>query len=249
MDHILGIDIGATGTKGALVDTKTGEFVTERVKFPTPKPSTPKAVIETAYKIVEELDWQGKPVGIGFPTIIKNGVSHSASNIDNAWLEFDGLSAFKKKFGTDEIVLLNDADAAGVAEMTMGYGVDVSGVVILITIGTGIGTAIFNNGALLPNSELGHLLYKKGVFEDYMANSIRERHDMSWKEWGNEVNVFLKHIEFLFSPDLILLGGGVSKKFAKYEKYITTKVTVRPAKLQNNAGITGVAMEANRLFG
>ena len=249
MDQILGIDIGATGTKGALIDTHTGILMSDRIKYPTPKPSVPDAIIDTAYKIVEDLNWEGKPVGIGFPAIIKKGVVYSASNIDKQWLHYDGLKAFKRRFGTDEIVLLNDADAAGVAEMSLGHGKGKGGVVILVTIGTGIGTAVFNDGVLLPNTELGHLLYKKGVFEDYMANSIRERDELSWKEWGKEVNVYLKHLEFLFSPDLILLSGGVSKKFAKFQKYINIETPVQPAQLLNNAGIIGVAMAANMKFG
>lgn len=249
MDQILGIDIGATGTKGALINTKTGALMSERIKYPTPKPSLPDSIIDTAYKIVKDLDWEGKPAGIGFPAIIKKGIVHSASNIDDQWFQYNALKAFKKKFKTDKIVLLNDADAAGVAEMTLGHGKGKSGVVILVTIGTGIGTAVFNDGVLLPNTELGHLLYKKSVFENYMANSVREKYELSWKEWGKEVNVYLKHLEFLFSPDLILLSGGVSKKFAKFEKYINTVTPVKPAKLLNNAGIIGVALAANMKFG
>lgn len=247
MNTILGIDVGATGIKGALVDIRTGELASDRIKYATPKPATKELLIDTAYRIVEDLDWAGKPVGIGFPAIIKNGIAKSASNIDKEWLNTDALQAFKSRFGTDEVALLNDADAAGVAEMTFGKGREAKGTVILITIGTGIGSAIFRDGNLLPNTELGHLLYKKSKFEKYMANSVRERKELSWKSWGKEVNVFLEHIDFLFAPDLILVSGGVSKKFAKYEEYINPELNVVPAQLLNNAGIIGAAIVGNRL--
>lgn len=246
MDRLLGIDIGATGIKGALVDVASGDLVTDRVKYPTPKPATPESVIQTARQIVVDHDWLRKPVGIGFPAIIKNGVSHSASNIAKSWIGYKAQKHFAKAFESDDVVIINDADAAGLAEMSHGHGLDRMGVVILVTLGTGIGSALFNDGVLVPNTEFGHLHYRNGVYEDYASNSARERKDLKWKEWAKELNDYLQHLDFLFSPDLIMLGGGVSKKYHKYEDHLDTKAELTPARLRNNAGIVGAAMAIHK---
>lgn len=248
METLLGIDIGATGIKGALVDVASGELASERIKYPTPKPATPEAMIAVARQIVVDHNWIGKPVGIGFPAIIKRGVTCSASNIDQAWIGYEAQAAFSAAFETDDVVLINDADAAGLAEMCHGYGLDRQGTVILITIGTGLGSAVFNDGTLLPNTELGHLHYKQGVYENYAANSVREEKDLKWKDWAKHLDHYLNHLNFLFSPDLILLGGGVSKKFHKYEDYLTADTEITPAKLRNNAGIAGAAMAIHKVI-
>ena len=240
--QVLGLDVGATGIKGAMVDTIKGELISDRIKYPTPKPALPDAMIDVMHQIVMDFDQLGKPVGIGFPAIIRKGVPYSAANIDNSWIGYPMKSKLIEKLATEEIVIRNDADVAGIAEMSFGAGKDVEGTVIMVTIGTGIGTGIFLDGQLLPNTELGHLKYKKSVFENYMSNRARETKKMGWKTWGKEVNLYLNHINFLFSPDLIILGGGVSKQYDKWSKYLNIPTEVVPATMRNNAGIIGAAM-------
>lgn len=240
--QVLGLDVGATGIKGAMVDTNKGELISDRIKYPTPKPAFPEAMIDVMHQIAMDFDQLGKPVGIGFPAIIRKGVPYSAANIDNSWIGYPMKSKLTEKLATEEIVIRNDADVAGIAEMSFGAGKDVEGTVIMVTIGTGIGTGIFLDGQLLPNTELGHLKYKKSVFENYMSNRARETKKMGWKTWGKELNLYLNHINFLFSPDLIILGGGVSKQYDKWSKYLNVPTEVVPATMRNNAGIIGAAM-------
>lgn len=246
MAEILGIDVGGTGIKGAIVDTKKGEFITKKVKYGTPKPSTPESVMVVINQLIDDLNWRGKPFGCGFPSIIKNGICHSAANIDKGWLNLDLGKYFKEHTGS-EVTFVNDADAAAVAEMTHGKGKGVMGTVILITLGTGIGSGIFLNGELFPNSEFGHLLYKKSVFEHYASNGARKNKDLSWKEWGKELNTYLNHVDLLISPDLIILGGGVSKYFeTKFSQYINVDTQIVHAAMGNDAGITGAAMACQK---
>lgn len=243
--EVLGIDVGATGIKGSLVDVETGTLIGEKIKIKTPSPATPEAITACIREIIQRLNWQGKPVGIGFPAIVKEGVCYSASNIDAAFLNFPLQKHLEETLGA-KVKVVNDADAAGVAEMTFGKGKeDDAKMIILITLGTGIGSAIFYKGQLIPNSELGHLLYKKSVFEKYASNSAREIKGLSWKAWGKELNVYLNHVCHLFSPDLILIGGGVSKQFAKYSPYLEVFCRVETAKLLNEAGIVGSAMHVH----
>lgn len=238
----LGIDVGATGIKGCVVDTLAGNLVYEKFKIKTPNPATPEAVIDCIQAVIDNFEWQGKPLGIGFPSIIKNGYSLTASNIDAQFINYPIQEKFEEAFKC-QVKVLNDADAAGVAEMTHGSGKDwQKGVVVLITLGTGIGSAIFLDGKLLPNTELGHLNYKKSVFEKYASNSARELKKMGWKSWGNELNNYLNHLNLLFSPDIIMIGGGVSKHFANYKDYLIVDTKVETAKLLNDAGIIGAAM-------
>lgn len=241
MKEILGIDVGATGIKGAVVDIEKGELITDRIKYPTPKPATPQAMTEVMKKIIADLNWKGKPVGMGFPAIIKNGVALSASNIDDTWLDFPIVGFLNKKLKCP-VRIINDADAAGMAEKHYGGGSDKDGMVILLTLGTGIGSAIFYNGVLLPNTELGHLKWQDSIAEKYASNSARELKDLNFKVWGKELNRVLRHIEFILAPDHFIIGGGISKKFHKYAEYLKTDATIEPAKMLNNAGIVGAAL-------
>lgn len=239
-DIILGIDVGATGTKGALVDINTGTLASDRVKYLTPKPALLGNVTDTIQKIVTDLNWEGKAMGIGFPSIIKNGICRSATNIDKTFIGIDLQSSFNQAFNTD-VSIINDADAAGIAEITYGDYKNHSGTVLFLTLGTGIGSALFYNGKLVPNIELGVVKWKKGIAERYASNSARENKDLSWKEWGQELNEFLQYLEILFTPDVIILGGGVSKKFHKYKDHLKTNCPVDTATLLNIAGIVGAA--------
>lgn len=239
--EVLGIDVGGTGIKGNIVNIETGELIGEKFKIKTPTPATPEAIIECLKQMVDNFNWYGKKVGIGFPAVIKNGESLTASNIDPAFINYGINHEFSIAVGCD-VRVVNDADAAGIAEMTYGKGKGVNGLVIFITLGTGIGSAVFFNGQLLGNTEFGHLRYKKSVFEKYASNSARELKNLSWKKWAKELNVYLNHLHFLFSPDLILLGGGVSKNFDLYKEFLDVPVTIDTASLLNDAGIVGAAM-------
>jgi len=241
MAEILGIDVGGTGIKAAMVDTVTGIFTQEKIKYGTPQPSTPNNVADVLNQLIEDFGAQGTKVGCGFPAIIKNNVANSAANIDKSWLGVNMVDFFKEATGCDS-VFINDADAAGYAEMQFGHGKNRMGTVILITLGTGIGSGLFLDGKLVPNSEFGHLFYKDSVFEHYASNGARKRKDLSWEEWGAELNTYLNHVNFLLNPDLIILGGGVSKKFEKYKDYLKVNTEVVPAKMMNDAGIIGAAM-------
>lgn len=242
MERILGIDVGATGIKGNLVDPIKGVVLEERYKLKTPKVSTPKNVLATINSIIDHFDWHGLPVGLGFPAIVQHGITRSASNVDQKWLDFPAQEFLHKGTGCP-LTMVNDADAAGLAEIVFGQGKGVKGTVILLTLGTGIGSAIFVNGKLLPNTEMGHLKWRDKVLEKYMSNKVREINSQSWKTWGKEFSKGLAHIDFLFSPDVIILGGGISKNFDLYKQYlIGSKCPVVPAKMQNDAGIIGAAM-------
>ena len=245
MDKVLGIDVGATGIKGAIVEISEGDFASERIKYPTPNPSSIENVIEVIGKLIRDFNWEGKPFGVGFPSVIKGGICHTASNIDNAWIGFNLLQALRQSF-SQNVILINDADAAGHAELEYGNLVDKQGTVVLLTLGTGIGSAVFHDGILLPNTEFGHLKYKKSVAEKYASNKAREDKDLSWKEWGNELDAVISHIDFVFSPDLFILGGGISKKYHKYSEYLVLRHKIVPAKLLNKAGIVGAALAMHK---
>jgi len=238
--EVLGIDIGGSGIKGAIVDVVKGEMITERHRIPTPQPATPEAVAETVNELVKHFDWKGK-IGCGFPAVVRNGIVLTASNIDNSWIGVNVNEIFSKATGCETLVA-NDADVAGIAEVKFGVGKESKGVVILITIGTGIGTVIFNNGVLLPNTELGHIEMNGMIAEKYTSDAARKKHDLKWKAWGMRFNRYLELMCFYFSPDLIILGGGASKKFEKFSDNITVDVPVVPAQLENQAGIVGAAI-------
>jgi len=241
MKKILGIDVGATGIKGAIVDIDKGELITERIKYPTPKPAIPQAMTDVMKQLISDFDWKGNPVGIGFPAIVKEGIALSASNIDDSWLNFPIVGFLNKKLKCP-VNVVNDADAAGLAEKRFGGGTEKNGLVILLTLGTGIGSAIFYNGLLLPNTELGHLKWGDSITERYASNSARESKELSYKTWGRELNQVLNHIEFILAPDHFIIGGGISKKFHKFSEFLNTNATIEPAKMLNNAGIVGAAL-------
>jgi len=243
--EILGIDIGGSGIKGAIVDTEKGELVTERHRINTPTPATPEKVGNVVARLVRHFEWDGL-VGSTFPAIIKNGVTYSAANVDDSWIGCEAEMLLRQKTGCS-LMLINDADAAGIAEMQFGAGRGRDGVVFVLTLGTGIGSAIFVNGTLLPNSELGHLEIKGHEAEKWTSDKIRKDEDLKWKAWAERLDTYFHHLEFLFSPDLIIIGGGVSKKFDKYGEYLNTNAEIVPAELRNEAGIVGAAMAATRL--
>lgn len=243
--EILGIDIGGSGIKGAPVDVIKGEMIDERYRIDTPQPATPEAVSDTVARIAQHFDWNGL-IGCTFPAIVKHGRTLSAANVDDGWIGLDAERLLRQKTGCS-LLLINDADAAGIAEMVFGAGVDRSGVVMILTFGTGIGSALFMDGNLVPNTELGHLHLGSHEAEQWTSDRARQEKGLKWKQWGERVNAYLQHLEFLFSPDLFIIGGGASKKFDKFAETIHVNAEIVPAQLLNNAGIVGAAMAARRL--
>jgi len=242
--HALGIDIGGTGTKAAPVDLDTGKFLADRVKVATPQPAAPDAVAEVVSKLVEAFSWSG-PIGVTFPGVVMNGVTRTAANLDKAWIGLDARSLLAKAAG-QEIRLLNDADAAGIAEMTFGAGSGEPGTVLMVTLGTGIGSALFENGILVPNTEFGHLEIRGKDAERRASEHAKTIHEMGWKQWAKNVNEYLQHVEALLWPQLIIVGGGISRQSDKFIPLFTgLNARVVPAALLNDAGITGAAMAAH----
>ncbi len=240
----LGVDIGGSGIKGALVDTKRGKMVTERYRIPTPRPATPDAVIATIDKIRKHFKYKGS-LGVGFPGIVVDGIVHSAVNIHEDWYKLPAEEKITKVTGCD-VHLSNDADVAGYAEMRYGAGKKTNGETMIFTLGTGIGSSMFVRGQCVPNLELGHV-YLPGHKEDaerYASDRTRKELNLSWKQWGKRLDEYFQHIEFLFTPQLIIIGGGVSKNSDRFIKYIKTNAEVVPAKLLNEAGIIGAAAMA-----
>lgn len=244
--EILGIDIGGSGIKGALVDVGRGTLAADRFRIPTPDPSTPEAVGEVVAEIVRHFEWTG-PVGCTFPAIVQHGVTYSAANVDRGWMHFAAEPFLKQKIGCP-LRLVNDADAAGLAEAIFGSARDVPGVVMVLTFGTGIGSALIMDGKLVPNFELGHLEIRGKDAERRASDAARTRKDWNWEQWAIRVNEFLARLELLFSPDLFVIGGGVSKNFAKFGEYLhAERAQIVPATLLNEAGIIGAAMAARDL--
>jgi polyphosphate glucokinase len=242
--HVLGIDIGGTGIKAAPVDTATGELTTERQKLETPHPATPDAVVDVVAQLVHAFDWTG-PAGVTFPGVVVNGVIHTAANLDHAWIGVDAVKTFEASTKL-AVTVLNDADAAGVAEMRFGAGKGVGGTVLLLTFGTGIGSALFTDGVLVPNTEFGHVEIRGKDAERRASELAREEHDLSWGTWAGRVDEYLSHVEALLSPGLIIIGGGVSRKADKFMPLLSgLRAKVVPAALQNEAGIVGAAMAAD----
>ncbi|WP_321374382.1 polyphosphate--glucose phosphotransferase [uncultured Draconibacterium sp.] len=238
--EVLGIDFGGSGIKGAIVDTKSGELVTERHRIETPQPATPDAVAEVMAQLTDHFNWKGK-VGVGVPAVVKNGVMLTAANIDKSWIGQEVNKQLSERTGC-EVECVNDADAAGIAEIHFGAGAKEKGMVFLLTVGTGIGTVIFVDKHLVPNLELGHLEFKGKTIERYSADSVRKRKDLSWKEWGTRLNKALDYYDKMFNPNLFIIGGGVSKKMDRFEDCIKLDTPVVPAEMQNNAGIIGAAL-------
>lgn len=246
--QILGVDVGGSGIKGAIVDTETGQFVGERHRIETPKPANPKAVASVIAELVKHFDWNG-PVGCGFPAAIQHGIARTAANLSSEFIGVNIDELFSDITGCP-CFCLNDADAAGIAEMNFGVGIGQGGVVLLVTIGTGLGTVFFTDGVLLPNTEMGHAYMpngKKG--EHFASDAVRKNEDLDWKGWAKRFDKYLCMMEDLFWPDLIVLGGGASKKFDKFGKHLTVKAPVKPAALLNQAGIVGAALFAESKHG
>lgn len=241
--QILGMDVGGSGIKGAIVDTATGELISERIRIATPQPATPEAVGNAVHDLVQQHHWSG-PIGVGFPAAIQHGIARTAANIDKSFIGLPVAEFFARK--TDcPVYVANDADVAGFAEMHFGAGKGHTGVVLIVTIGTGLGTALFSNGHLLPNTELGHLMLDNGYeAESYASEAARTAKDLKWSEWGVRFNHYLMTMEKLFWPDLIVLGGGASKKLHKFLPLIKTTAPVVPASFLNQAGIVGAALFA-----
>ena len=239
--YILGIDVGATGTKAALVDVKAGELVSDKIKLKTPDSKSPEDMAAVICELVDHFAYKGKPVGIGFPSVIKGGIAHTASNIDKRWIGLPITSFLEDKTGS-QIYIINDADAAGISEMNYGIGRGKKGTVILLTLGTGIGSAIFKDGYLLRNTELGRLKYKDSVGEYYASNSARKREALEWDEYSKVLNEYLEYVYSLFYPDLIILGGGISKQFELYKEHLSSHMKIVPAEKHNNSGIIGAAL-------
>jgi polyphosphate glucokinase len=240
---VLGIDIGGSGMKGALVNSLNGEMITERFRIPTPPSRKPKEMAEVFKKIVEHFNHKG-PIGVGFPSIIRHGVCKSKGNLHKKWVNVNVRELFSNATGLP-VTVINDADAAGYATMNYGIGKGKVGLVVMITIGTGLGSGAFFNGELIPNFELGQIPYKKyKKIETWAAASAKENEGLSFKQWGKRFNVFLKYVELLISPDYIILGGGTSKDFDEFKDYITIETPVIPAELRNQAGIVGAAAAA-----
>jgi polyphosphate glucokinase len=237
---ILGIDVGGSGIKGAPVDTNTGQMRAERIRLQTPKEAEPQPVAEVVAQIAQAFEWKG-PIGVGFPAPIKSGIAMMAANISKTWIGTNVEQLLADATGCP-CKVGNDADLAGLAEMAFGAGRGRSGTVIMLTLGTGIGTAIFRDGNLLPNSEFGHLEIKGKDAESGASDAAREREDLSWKKYAKRLNRYLLAMERLFWPDLFIVGGGISKKHEKFLPLLTLQTEVVPAQLQNEAGIIGAAL-------
>lgn len=237
-----GVDIGGSGVKGGLVDLEAGTLDGERMRIPTPQPSTPEAVAEVVAEIVEKFQWDG-PVGVTLPCVVKHGVALSAANVDKGWINCDAqrLFAERLKRKPEDIVVMNDADAAGLAEMSFGAGVGKDGTVVLLTFGTGIGSAVFLDGKLVPNTEFGHLQVDGHDAESRAAASVKEEKGLSWEEWTPRVTRYINVLEDLIWPDLVIAGGGVSKKAHKWLPLLEVRTEVVAAALKNDAGIVGAA--------
>jgi polyphosphate glucokinase len=239
---VMGVDIGGTGIKGAPVDVEKGELAGERFRVLTPHPATPKTVADVVGEVVEHFAWNG-PVGATFPAVVKDGVTLTAANVDKEWIGANADELFTQRLNLP-VTVLNDADAAGLAEMRFGAGRGRTGVVLMITLGTGIGCGMFLDGKLVPNTELGHIEIDGKDAETMAADSVRERKELSWKKYATRVEQYLRTLDALLWPDLIIIGGGASKKAEKFLPLIDVRPQVVPATLQNEAGIVGAALAA-----
>jgi polyphosphate glucokinase len=245
--EVFGIDIGGSGVKGAPVDVATGRLTAERFRVPTPQPSTPEAVAGAVATVAGEFGWTG-PVGITFPGVVVDGKTMTAANVDHGWIGLDARELFAGRLGAP-VSVLNDADAAGLAEMRFGAGAGRRGVVLVLTFGTGIGSALFVDGTLVPNTEFGHLEIDGKDAERRASDRAREEHDLSWGKWAGRVEEYLRHLEALLSPALVIIGGGVSKKSDKFLPALTgLRAEVVPAGLRNEAGIVGAAHYASTAY-
>ena len=241
--QVFGIDIGGSGIKGAPVDTAQGKLLAERVKIETPQPAVPDAVAKTVGQLVAEFGWTG-PAGITFPGVVVDGVTRTAANLDDSWIGLDARALFNQATALDT-ALVNDADAAGLAEMRFGAGAGHEGTVLMVTLGTGIGSALFRAGVLVPNTEFGHIEIRGKDAEHRASERAKEEHELSWEKWAERVDEYLQHMERLTAPDLIVIGGGISRKSDKFLPLLTgIRATVVPAALHNDAGIVGAGLAA-----
>jgi polyphosphate glucokinase len=244
MIQVLGIDIGGTGIKGAPVDVAGGKLLADRQKLATPHPSKPDAVAKVVEELVKAFDWTG-PIGATFPGVVVNGEIRSAANVDHEWIGTNARELFGQVTG-QPVTVINDADAAGIAEMRFGAGVGQQGTVLMLTLGTGIGSALFIDGTLVPNTEFGHIEIRGKDAEKRASELVREEHDLSWGKWAGRVDEYLEHMERLLSPSLIIIGGGISRKSEKFLPLLTgLRAPVVPAAMLNDAGIVGAAMAAD----
>lgn len=239
---VFGLDVGGSGIKGAPVDTENGELLAERVRIKTPQPATPEAIVGTAVEVVRRSGWEG-PVGCGFPAVIKDGVVRTAANIDRAAIGFDLQRLLEEELG-EPVRVVNDADAAGLAEIRWGAGRSLDGVVLMLTLGTGIGTSLFVGGRLVPNTELGHIEIEGHDAEVRASDGARKRENMSWPRYAERLEKYLTTIEDLLWPDLIVIGGGISKKSERFLPHLETRTRIVPAEMLNEAGIAGAALAA-----
>lgn len=239
---VLGIDIGGSGIKGAPVDTATGRLLADRERVETPSPATPKAMLTATAELVRRFRWRGR-IGIGFPGVIQGRYIRTAANLHPEWIDRDGVHAFAEATGC-RVTLINDADAAGLAEVRLGAGRDCAGTVLVVTLGTGVGTALFHGGRLFPNTEFGHLTWKGRAAEKSISSAVRKKLDLSWEEWGGRVDRYLAELERVVWPDLIVVGGGVSAKHEKFFRYLHPRAKLVPAKFFNEAGTIGAALAA-----
>ena len=241
--QVFGVDVGGSGVKGAPVDLATGALAAKRLRIPTPQPSTPTAVASAIAEIISAHGWDG-PVGVTIPGVVRNGVVETAANIDDGWVGLDAATMLSELLDLP-VTVLNDADAAGLAEARFGAAEGVGGAVILLTFGTGIGSAYLYDGRLIPNTELGHLIFKDQKAEHYAAGRLVKRGELEIDWWATRVDELLDYIEDLFWPDLFVFGGGISKRFEKYAHLLTTRAPIVPAVLRNQAGIVGAAFAAS----
>ena len=244
---VLGIDIGGTGIKGAVVDVKRGVLKSDRLRLLTPKPATPEAVTAVIETLVKHFEWDG-PIGCTFPGVTVGGIVHTAANLEPEWIGVDAAKLFGEATSC-HVTLVNDADAAGLSEVAFGAAEHHKGTIILATLGTGIGSAVLHDGKLLPNTELGHLVLHGADAEKYAADLVREADDLSWEDWGARVGEYLRLVENLLWPDLFIIGGGVSKKHDKFFPYIECRTPVVAARLLNLAGIVGAALASEAAGG
>ncbi len=242
---ILGIDIGGSAIKAALVDTAIGSLASDRYRLETPQPATPAEVARAFRTILQHFDWLG-PVGCGLPAAVTNGVVQTAANIDQSWLQVRADQLFGEAGGRP-VVVLNDADAAGTAEMAFGQGKLQTGTVLVVTVGTGLGTALFRNGVLVPNTELGHVILNGQDAETYASAAAKTRQQLSLTEWTPRLDAYLRRLEELIWPDMFIIGGGISAEFDQMAPFLTVATTTRPALLGNDAGIIGAALAAAKL--
>ncbi len=240
--EILGVDVGGSGIKGAPVDTLTGTLLAERQRIATPEGAEPEAVAAVLAELTRQFNWKG-PVGVGFPAVVRSNIVRTASNISKNWIGVNAPELFSKATGLP-VSVVNDADAAGMAEVRFGAGKDRQGTVLMITLGTGIGSALFHNGMLVPNTEFGHIEVRGYNAESRTSDAARQRDELNWKKWAKRLNQYFERIQLYLQPDLIIIGGGVSKKFDKFGPLLKVDCEMVPAQFLNEAGIVGAALAA-----